>query len=101
MTYDTGTPQATDRIADTQQPILTNFQQLNEIYGTDHYDYTVQTSNEGFHQYVHLPDHTSSPPPTGAGVGAFYSKTTSSRTFPFWLRDGSSLSYPALPIKAW
>lgn len=100
MSYDTGTPQATDRVSDTQQPILTNFQQLNAIYGEDHYDYTVQTSNEGFHRAVHLPS-AAGIPSTAANVGALYSKTTSSVTWPYWRRDGGSVDYPAIPIKAY
>jgi hypothetical protein len=100
MTYNTNVPQSTDRVSDTQAPILTNFQELNEIYGTDHYDYTTQTANEGFHAYVHLPDNTSSPPSAGAGVGAIYAKSTSGVTLPYWRRDGLATDFPIMQIGA-
>lgn len=100
MSYDTGVPQATDRVSDTQQPILTNFQVLNSIYGGDHFDYTDVSSNTGRHKQVTFPNRSGTPPTTGASVGAAYARTTSSQTYPYWRRDGGSLDYPLLPIKA-
>lgn len=99
MTYDTGTPQATDRVSDTQQPILTNFQQLNIVYGTDHYAYDDGSSNARRHRKVTLPS-AAGIPSTAASVGAMYAKTTSSVTWPFWRRDGSGTDFPMMPIKA-
>lgn len=99
MSYDTGTPQATDRVSDTQQPILTNFQQLNSVYGVDHYAYDDGSSNATRHRKVTLPS-AAGIPSSAAGVGAMYAKTTSSVTWPFWRRDGSATDFPMMPIKA-
>lgn len=43
MTYNPAIPQATDTISASQPPILTNFSQLDVLFGKDHVPYTFAT----------------------------------------------------------
>jgi hypothetical protein len=117
MTYNPNTPQPTDRISDTQAPILTNFQQLNTIYGTsgDHYPWTNQNPPETTkHAKVTLPGLPTANPPgnaipaPAAGNCAIFAKTSSSITTPYLARDGFDATQPnninvwtLMPIKVY
>lgn len=108
MPYNPTVPQATDRIADTQAPISTNFSILNQDFGVDHFPYSgspnqsPDTGNNGYHYKSTFP--IASPaqnptPPATSGV-IYPAAPTGSRTFPFWSRDSGTQAYPMIPIKA-
>jgi len=101
MTYQPNIPQATDIISVSQGDLLVNFQQLNTVYGTDHYAYDSGV-NVGLHQHVTLPDTTATPPTPAASQGAIYGKTTAAVTVPYYRRDGlaGAPEFSMLPIRA-
>lgn len=110
MTYNPATPQAADRISDTQQPILTNFEQANTIFAEDHFTFNDGSGPQpppglrGFHKksvYKVL----DAPPPTAfAEIGTVYNETTNGRSDLFYRYDtstqGNSKVYPITAIKA-
>ncbi len=102
MSYTTNVPQATQRIADTQAPIQTNFNLANTYFAIDHVAFNA-ASNNGKHKYVTLIDETASPPTPGASEGAIYGKTTGGITQPFYRRDGfaGAPEYNLMPIRAY
>ncbi len=99
MTYNPTVPGPAQRISDTQSPIQTNFDQLNVIFGLDHFEFDA-TSENGKHKSVTLPDQDGSPPATAVDEMAIYARTSDSETFPFMRRDTSTTDIPLLPIKA-
>lgn len=52
MTYNPGIPNANDLISDSQAQILTNFGQLNTIFGIDHVTLNPSVATSGMHQFV-------------------------------------------------
>lgn len=111
MTYDPNIPQASDVISQSQAELLTNFQQLNLVYGdgnpgadpnSDHYPYDDTSANARKHRKVRLPDTSGTPYTPLASEGVMYARTDGSgNTYPFWRRDTSVIDYPILPIKAY
>lgn len=100
MTYNPNTPLASERIADTQEPIRLNFDLANTYMGTDHFEFDAASDN-GKHKQVTLPDRTATPPSPGASECAIFGKTSGAVTTPFMLRDGlATPEYAVLPIRA-
>jgi hypothetical protein len=109
MTYNPNIPQAGDVISQSQPQILTNFQQLNQVYGdpnpagdpnSDHFPFDDASANARKHRKVRLPDSSSTPYTPVANEGVVYARTDSdSQTYPFWRRDTLTTDYPLLPIK--
>lgn len=66
MTYNPNIPQAADIISNSQPELLSNFQQLDAQFSTDHVAFSA-TTNNGFHKKVTYDDFTSpAPTPTGS-----------------------------------
>ncbi len=110
MTFNPEIPQAFQIIAQSQPQLLTNYQQLNLVYGddqplgdpdSDHFPFDDATQNARKHRKVRLPDTSSEPYTPLANEGVVYAKTDSdNETYPFWRRDTLSTDYPIVPIKA-
>lgn len=62
--YNPATPNATDLISATQQPIKDNFFELNREFGIDHLPFNNGGANDGFHKQV-----TFNAPVAAAGAG--------------------------------
>jgi len=62
MSYNPNIPQATDDLSVSQGQLLGNFQQLDTIFGIEHYPYSNLTSNVGFHNQVTTPNYVANPP---------------------------------------
>lgn len=99
MTYDPTVPAANQRISVTQEPIQTNFDLANTYFGEDHQSFTAGVDN-GKHNKVSLRDQTGSLPTPGAAEIALYNVTTAGQSQAFARRDGFTVEYPVLPIKA-
>lgn len=74
MAYTANTPQANDRISDTQDPILNNFINLPTLIEANHVGFDG-SADEGKHKFVTLPVQAASPPvgAFSAGETGFYS----------------------------
>lgn len=88
MSFDPNVPQAADLISDSQSDILTNFQQLNAIFGSnaaaDHYQWDA-VANAGLHKQITLPVVRGSDPTlSSANTGMIYTKTVSGVAAPFF-----------------
>lgn len=99
MVFKPNIPQANDILSDSQGDLLGNFQQLDTSFGIDHFPFSDQTADNGFHKKVTLPGNVAAPTP-GAGYGDIYAVTTASITQPYWIRDAQATIYNMLPIKA-
>lgn len=102
MTYNPGIPRETDIPSQSQGQMLTNFQQLNEIFDEDHVPFDDATSaNRGKHDkstYIEL----SADPTTIANEVAFYSKEASSgKTEVFYRRELDGPVGQLTIFKAW
>lgn len=72
MSYTPNVPQPNDIISETQAPILANFQQLNTIFGNDHYSFTEGSTLRGKHKFTTFPDRRGSAPTTLSDEQSFY-----------------------------
>lgn len=75
MAYDPNIPQASDFISNSQLAILTNFQDLNTIFGEDHVTWNAASRN-GRHEAVRLQEQAADPT-TQSAEGSVYTKLTS------------------------
>lgn len=60
--YQPNIPSGTVNLDVDYQNVQGNFQQLNIVYGTDHYPFDNATPNQGFHNMVTTPAVVNSPP---------------------------------------
>lgn len=60
--YQTGIPTGTVNLDVDYLNLQGNFQQLNIVYGTDHYPFDNATPNQGFHNLVTTPPVVNNPP---------------------------------------
>jgi hypothetical protein len=79
MAYNPAIPQAADLISVSQPQLLANFQQLNTVYGADHYAYNDATANAQRHRQVRLPE-LGVPPAAAADMGTIYSADGGGKT---------------------
>lgn len=116
MTYNANIPNSTDRIADSQPSLLTNFGQLNLVYGDpvgppigDHFAFDDTSVNARKHRKVSLPDQTAIPPVTTlTNLAIFAESKTGGRgagaqfTRPYYVRDdvANTVQYPVSPVIA-
>lgn len=75
-TYTSDVPQSEQTIPETQGPILSNFQAINELIEVNHVGFT-SVDNYGKHKYTSF-TFQDSDPSTGPGEMAIYSKLTPS-----------------------
>src|SRR5580698_774128 len=61
--YQPGIPTGTVNLDVDYLNLQGNFQQLNIVYGTDHYPFDNASPNQGFHNQVTTPAFVASPPP--------------------------------------
>ena len=74
MTFNPSIPQANDIISSSQPQILTNFTQLNTLFGIDHIEYDNATAaNRGKHNKITFIQQAADPAPP-AGEIALYTK---------------------------
>lgn len=86
MSYNPNIPQATDFLSVSQEDLLTNFTQVDNLFGQDHEKFSAG-SNQGKHNKSTYLEQ-SSPPSTATNEGAIYTKDISSATQLFF-RDES------------
>lgn len=107
MTYDPNIPQPADLISVSQVDILRNFQQLNIVYGADHYAYNDATADAQKHRQVRLVEQAADVPAV-ALQGNIYVKdnpsATVTRADPYYRYEagglGNSQIAPLIPFKA-
>lgn len=91
MTYNPGIPQAGDLPSASQPQILTNFQQINTLFGTngDHYPFdNAIVALRGKHKFVTFQDQAAGPA-TAVNQMALYTKTTAGASTLYLRRPGS------------
>jgi len=89
VTFNPSIPQSTDDISQTQGEILTNFTQLNTIFGNEHVEFNDgTTANRGKHKAIRLIEQASDPS-TAADEMALYTKAVSGVTELFTRGEGS------------
>jgi hypothetical protein len=105
MTYNPNIPQSTDNISSSQADILTNFQQLEAIFGTnagaDHFAWDYATaSSRGLHQQVSLPTPRGSDPSLTGTAGMLYSKSVAGVAQAFFANATAPVQITGLVSKA-
>lgn len=89
MTFNPGIPQSSDIPSQSQSQILTNFSQLNTIFGNNHYEFNNATvANRGKHKFVSMPAQGSDPA-TSSSEMALYTKIVSGNTELFVRRESN------------
>lgn len=86
----TGIPAAGNDPADDQPEMLKNFNNINGFLSVDHI--APGTTNNGYHQQVHLINEAA--PGLNGANGVLYSNTIGSSSYPFWQNSVSA----ALPL---
>lgn len=104
MTYNPNIPLGTDFPSQSRSQFLTNFGQLNTLFGADHFPFNYATvALRGRHQFVTLEQQAAGPATSGTQV-ALYSKAAAGATNLFMRRATSGtevqLSSNADPIVA-
>jgi hypothetical protein len=98
MSYQPNIPQSNQLLSLSQLDLLTNFQQLNTIFGNvDHVAYYPATSNSGKHNkstYVQQ----ASDPSTAAAEGAVYTKSIGGNPTLVYRNQSNGSIVPLLPI---
>ncbi len=108
MTYNPAIPQPADLIATSQGQLLTNYSELNLVYGdanpgadpnSDHYPFDDATANARKHRKVRLPRLAAFPTPA-ATDGVIYTQAAGGQTIPFYRKDSGTVDFPLLPVRA-
>jgi hypothetical protein len=88
MPFNPNIPQATDRLAKSQQDLLQNNQQLNTSFGINHYAFSDLTANNGMHKQCQLVE-LSNPAPV-SGTDSVYCAVAGSPSLGelFYVRGG-------------
>ncbi len=111
MSYLPNVPQAGDLISDSQSDLLTNFQQLDLVYGdtapgadpnSDHYAFSNATANARKHRKVRLVRQSAGAgiPTPAATDGVVYARVAATQTVPFYRKDGGTLDFPVIPVRS-
>lgn len=61
MAYNNAIPQATDRIADSQAPILANFAAIDTVVSINHVTFDDSSGDQGKHKWVSMPEQAAAP----------------------------------------
>ncbi|MFQ5685093.1 MAG: hypothetical protein ACE5GV_00385 [Candidatus Scalindua sp.] len=99
MTFNASVPQSTDDPSVSQGQLLTNFTQLNTIFGNNHITFDAPSDN-GKHNFCQFPEQGAAPV-TAANEGALYTKqSAASATELFFRRESSGTELPltGLPV---
>ncbi len=89
MTYNAGIPQATDVISESQGQLLTNFTQLNTIFGFDHVTFNDATAaDRGKHDQLTLVQ-AAGDSATAVDENALYSKNDGGNTRLFFRQENN------------
>lgn len=70
MAYNANVPQGTDRISDTQQPILDNFIAIQTLIGVNHENF-ASVLGEGKHKFLQMPAQVPTIPTSATEVGLY------------------------------
>jgi hypothetical protein len=102
MTYNPAIPQASDTISASQPPILTNFYELNNVFGADHvkFDNATQASR-GRHLKVTFNDVLGADPGLIAPACSLYTKATGGGNQLFFQNALTIAQLTGLPVTAW
>jgi len=86
MPFNPNIPQATDRLAKSQQDLLQNNQQLDTSFGINHYTFSDLTVNNGMHKQCQMVEQAVAPVP-GAGTDSLFTKVVTLGEL-FFVRGG-------------
>lgn len=103
MTYNANIPQASDTISASQPPILTNFFELNTVFGIDHVKFDDATLvNRGRHLKVTFNDVLVADPGLLAPACSLYTKATGAGNQLFFQNALASIvQLTGLPATVW
>lgn len=101
MTYNPNIPAANDVLSDSQGQIQGNFQRADSSFGTDHYEFSNLTTNNGKHKKVTWLDQSAAIPAAEPNAVLAYANTQSAITMPYYKRDNLATVFPLAPIKAY
>lgn len=90
MTYNPNIPNPTDLLSNSQGQIKTNFQQLDTVFGKNHYEFSNSSGPAGKHKFVEMPITTV--PATLGGEGSLYTKTSGQSQL-YYTSDAGGLEY--------
>ena len=92
--YNNSIPGPMDFLSDSQQQMLNNFAQLDVTMAKNHYDFSDNTTNNGKHKFLQMPEQGAAPV-TAVNEAAFYSKvgTDPSETNLFFRAENSGFEY--------
>ena len=94
MTFNPNIPQSTDQPSQSQSQFLTNFQQVNTVFGANHVSLVDATvANRGKHNIVVMPQQASGPATTST-EGALYTKDLGGSPNLYWRRKSSGSQIP-------
>ena len=91
MTYTANTPQSSDDPSVSQGQLLTNFQQLDTVFGNNHVAYSAASDN-GKHKFCQFTEQGADPA-TAANELAIYTKDTGTRPDLFYRGESSGSVY--------
>ena len=104
MSYNAGIPQPTDTLSNSQPSILTNFSQLDALFGVDHVKYSDPTiANRGRHLKVTF-NGVAADPGLASPIASLYTKTVSGKSQLFFQNDtlaANIVQLTELPITQW
>lgn len=94
MTFSPNIPQGTDQPSQSQSQILTNFQQINTVFGANHVSLIDSTvANRGKHNIVVMPQQASGAA-TNSTEGALYTKALGGAPNLYWRRNSNGAEIP-------
>lgn len=99
MTYNPNIPMSTDLISDSQANLLTNFGQLDTVFGQDHIEYSAAV-DRGKHKFSTYTDQVGTEPTPAANELAAYAATVGGITSLRYRKDNTTVAYTLNPIKA-
>jgi len=98
MAYDPGVPTGIIPLSQDYKSIKDNFTQLDVSFGIDHYPFSNNTSNKGFHNQVTTPVYVANPvtglPPATGTNPIFYAFQQYTAVGPLQYSRGPSLAVP-------
>ncbi len=102
MTYDPNQPNPNDDLDVSQPKLLLNSQQLDIVFGVNHFKFSDLSGNAGKHTFVELVG-VSVDPVAGSGENVLFSKSVAGKTQMFYRRSSGGpiqLTGPETPVIA-